>query len=200
MVNYQQGKIYKIYSNIDESICYVGSTTKLLLCQRMVEHRKAYNKWKEGIITKTTSYDLFEQFGVENCIIELIELFPCNSKDELSKKEGEYIRLLNCVNRKIQGRTKKEYYEDNKERRHNNYINNIEKIKEYRFINKDRRSEYNKQYRQDNLKQISERQQKQRQEKNKIKITCGCGSIITIDAKTRHEQTIKHKKYLESLN
>jgi hypothetical protein len=200
MVNYQDSKIYKIFSNMDSSICYVGSTTNINLSRRMAKHRDHYKQWKEGKITKTTSFDLFEQFGVENCIIELIELFPCNSKDELSKKEGEYIRLLNCVNRKIQGRTKKEYYEDNKERRHNNYINNMEKIKEYRFINKDRRSEYNKQYRQDNLKQISERQQKQRQEKNKIKVTCGCGSIITIDAKTRHEKTMKHKQYLESLN
>ena len=115
MVNYQEGKIYKIYSTIDDSICYVGSTTKKLLCQRMVEHRKDYRRWKEGKRNDTvSSFNLFDKFGMENCIIELLKLYPCNSKDELNRKEGEYIKSLNCVNRCIAGRTvqeqKKEYY------------------------------------------------------------------------------------------
>ena len=35
-------------------------------------------------------YDLFAEFGYENCKIELIELYPCNSKAELHAREGFY--------------------------------------------------------------------------------------------------------------
>ena len=59
MVNYQLGKIYKIYSHIDSNICYIGSTCSKFLCQRMTQHRKAYERWKIGKVPKTTSYDLF---------------------------------------------------------------------------------------------------------------------------------------------
>ena len=111
MVKYQQGKIYKIVSNTDDDVCYVGSTTKHYLSQRMENHRRGYRCWENGGKNKNfvTSFELFEKYGVENCHIELIEIFPCNSKDELTKKEAYYIRLLNCVNKVIPNRTKKEY-------------------------------------------------------------------------------------------
>jgi ribosome-interacting GTPase 1 len=64
---------------------------------------------------KTTSYDLFDEYGLENCKIVLIESFPCSSKDELIAKEAHYIRTLECVNKVIPKRTNKEYKEDNKE-------------------------------------------------------------------------------------
>ena len=47
--------------------------------------------------------------------IEVIQKCPCNDKDELRKKEGEYIRLLKpSFNSSIAGRTKQEYENENK--------------------------------------------------------------------------------------
>ena len=41
---------------------------------------------------KTTAIDIyiyiFNEFGIENCKIELIENYPCQSKEELFKREG----------------------------------------------------------------------------------------------------------------
>ena len=51
--------------------------------------------------------------------------------------------------------------------------------------------EYNKQYREANKVQITE--------KRKEKYTCACGSSSTIHHKSDHEKTNKHKKYLASL-
>jgi len=123
MVNYQEGKIYRIVSNRDDEIFYVGSTTKKYLSQRMDSHRGCYKSWKNGKGYKVTVYDLFEKYGIENCHIELLQLFPCDSKDELTKKEGEYIRILNCVNKIKPNRTLQEkktyyqiYYKNNKTR------------------------------------------------------------------------------------
>ena len=87
----------------------------------------------------TTSFILFEEYGVENCIIELIEAKPCIDINEQAKLEGSYIRTLECVNKNIPGRTRKEYYQDNKER-----------FKEYYQDNKEERKETVAQYREDN--------------------------------------------------
>ena len=115
MVNYNNGQIYKIEDLVGEMF-YIGSTTKSRLCQRMVEHRAAYERWKAGKCGKVTSFDIFEKYGIKNCRIVLIENYPCESKDELTSREAHYIRTVVCVNKAIPGRTDEQYYQDNKEK------------------------------------------------------------------------------------
>jgi len=115
MVNYQNGKIYKIESNLGDKV-YIGSTTKQYLSQRMVSHRKNYMRWKSGKRDLTTSFLLFDEYGIENCQIVLLETCSCDSKDALHAREAYYIRALKCVNKCIPGRTSKEYDNDNKDR------------------------------------------------------------------------------------
>ena len=114
MVNYRNSKVYKIWSTQGDNI-YIGSTTKQYLSQRMDKHRSSYKVYKSGKYHFVSSFLLFEEYGLENCFIELLEAKECNSKDELHKLEGNYIRELECVNKRIAGRNKKEYYDDNKE-------------------------------------------------------------------------------------
>ena len=111
MVNYSNTKIYKIWSTQGPHI-YIGSTTKEYLSQRMDKHRSNY---KSKTALKTTSKLIFEEYGIENCFIELLEAKDCKDKHELSQLEGHYIRTLDCVNKNIAGRTCKEWYQDNKE-------------------------------------------------------------------------------------
>ena len=108
MVNYNNGKIYKI-EDLAGEMCYIGSTTKEKLCQRMVNHRAKYTLWKSGKTNKVIVYDIFDKYGVENCRIILIENCPCESKDQLTSREAHYIRTIACVNKYIPGRTQKEY-------------------------------------------------------------------------------------------
>jgi hypothetical protein len=82
----------------------------------MTAHRGDYYKWKRGSHGHTTFFVLFDEYGVENCSIELLDAKDCKSKDELKQLEGKYIRDLSCVNKLIVGRTMKEYREDNKEK------------------------------------------------------------------------------------
>ena len=96
--NYEQSKIYKIYSHCGDKI-YIGSTTKNLLSQRMATHRSDYKTWKKGESKFSKSYLLFDEYGIENCIIELLEYKPCKNKDELIKLEGIYTGELECVNK-----------------------------------------------------------------------------------------------------
>jgi hypothetical protein len=115
-MNYKNGKIYKIESHVGDKI-YIGSTTKQYLSQRLVHHRSDYKSWQNGTrLNRVNSFILFEEYGVENCQIVLLETFPCNSKDELHSREAHYIKTITCVNRAIPNRTQKEYKIDNEER------------------------------------------------------------------------------------
>ena len=110
MVNYQNGKIYKI-EDLNGEMCYYGLTTKERLCKRMAEHRAKYGGWKKdpAKYSPTSSFKIFEKYGVENCRIVLMELCPCDTKDELSIREAYYIRNFLCVNKNIPDRKQPEY-------------------------------------------------------------------------------------------
>jgi adenylate kinase family enzyme len=61
-------------------------------------------------------FDLFNEFGIDNCKIELLEIYPCNSKMELEAREGYHQRLNECINKRMEGRAKKQYCQDNKDK------------------------------------------------------------------------------------
>ena len=144
MVNYANGKIYKIVCNITGKV-YIGSTT-LSLSQRLVQHRTDYNRWKNGKRDFTTSFGIIENGNYD---IVLIEEYPCENKENLYQRERFYIESINCVNKYIPTRTLKEYY-----------IENADKIKEYHKIyyidNADKIKEQKKLYHQKNKEKIKE--------------------------------------------
>ena len=114
MNKYHNGKTYKIIDN-SYTKQYIGSTTEKL-SQRMTRHRSDYRRHLDGRrLYKISVFDLFDEFGIENCKIELIEYCKCDSKDELIRREGEIIKNSDCVNKQIAGRTQKEYQQDNYE-------------------------------------------------------------------------------------
>ncbi len=109
MPDYTKGKIYSIRSYQTDEI-YIGSTTQAL-SMRIGGHRANYKKYLNDKYEYITSFKIIKY---DDCYIELIELCSCNSKEELFKKEGEFIRSMKCVNRCIAGRTRKEYHEEHK--------------------------------------------------------------------------------------
>ena len=117
-IDYKTGKIYKVKGPtiiVDEVAqepkCYIGSTADKL-SSRMNGHRNAYKIYLRTKKGKCTIFDLFDEFGVENCKIELIENFECETVDQLKRREGEIQeQTVNRVNHNIAGRTLKETYE-----------------------------------------------------------------------------------------
>ena len=97
--DYQNSKIYKIESHQGNKV-YIGSTTEKTLARRMACHRSHYKGWKDGKRYRVSSYYLFDEYGLENCNIVLVENYPCNTKDELTIREQFYIKNTeNCVNK-----------------------------------------------------------------------------------------------------
>jgi len=132
---YENGKIYKIV-DVGYNMCYYGSTVQSL-ANRMAGHRINYSGYLLNKDTRRqcTVVQIFDTYGIDNCKIELIELYPCTNKMELRRKEGEYIKNNLCVNKNIAGRTTKEYWIDNKEKM-------LSKNREWVDNNRERRKEY----------------------------------------------------------
>ena len=193
MVNYTNSKVYKIWSTQGDMI-YVGSTTKQYLSQRMDKHRTDYKCWKDNKSSFITSFKLFDLYGLENCFIELIEAKECNTKDELKQIEGKYIRELVCVNKRVEGRTKKEWREENKETIKQHYQDNKNQLlqyqKEYFESNKEKVLEQQKLYKNNNKDKINQRKIR--------KYECECGGKYNHDNKSTHQKTIKHCQFIES--
>tara|TARA_R110000787_G_scaffold258125_1_gene363307 strand:+ start:69 stop:620 length:552 start_codon:yes stop_codon:yes gene_type:complete len=183
MPDYQKGKIYKLWSpqGTNEEV-YYGST-----CDEL-RFRKNGHKQKSNYCS---SKILFEKY--DDVRIELVEDYPCNNKQELNKKEGEYIRENKCLNKYISGRTLKEYRQDNKEKIQEYHKNNKEKIQEYHKIwrenNTEVKKDYNKEYYENNKECLLN--------KYKKKVTCECGFILNKNNIKRHQKSSKHIKLME---
>lgn len=146
---YQNSKIYKVV-DVGYNKCYIGSTYEEL-SQRMARHRQQYKEYLEGKNAhRITCFQLFEEFGITNCKIELLEYYPCSDKFELRKREGHYIQSNQCVNKYIAGRTPKEWVCDNK-------VKVQEYKKHYNEQHKQAIKEHSKQYYQENKDILKEK-------------------------------------------
>ena len=227
MVNldfYKNGKIYKIVCN-KTGLIYVGSTCKKL-CQRLAGHREKYRAYLKGMYTYVTSFKILENDDYD---IILLELFPCDSKEQLTARERFYIESMQCVNKIVPTRTleeykiqfgedirqkKQEFYELNKEsileKAKQNYIDNreikLEKQKEYSKLNADKIKEYKKEYVLNNKEKIKQgREEFYKNNKDKINsersiiFNCECGTACTLSHKARHNKSLKHIDYINTL-
>ncbi len=183
MPDYNKGKIYTIRCTEDTALIYVGSTTQLL-SQRWTDHKKGCNNEKSSMY-HTKLFETIRKIGLEKFYIELYEDYPCESKENLLKREGEIIRQIATLNSKIEGRKWPEYYADNKEHRsqtHKEWYDKnrekvLKKVKDYCIENKEKLNEY-----------------------RTSKCLCECGQYISYTHMSRHKQTKTHMDIMEGSN
>ena len=187
--DYANGRIYKIepICEHDENEVYYGSTCQLL-CKRMDKHRSDYKCWLNGKRDKFSSFDLFEKYGVENCKIYLVELYPCETKEELLSREGYYIKNNMCVNKYVAGNQLavgiKEYHQIYRDQHKDK---NIEYCKIYRENNKQKLKDKRTIYAAKNIDKIKEYSQ--------TKNVCSCGGKYTNHDRPKHYRTKIHIKW-----
>ena len=183
MNRYNNGKIYSIRSHQTDDV-YIGSTC-MPLSKRLYGHKSNYKVWFVGKHGYCTAYEVIKY---DDCYIELIEGYPCENKQQLLQREGELIRSLPCVNKRIAGNTMccedhtaycKKYYKQNKESILSKRKEHYEQNKEHICFMKH-----------------------QQYEKNKADIlstvTCEiCKCEITKGGLARHNQTKKHLHNLQ---
>eukprot|EP00732_Lithocolla_globosa_P006646 Lithocolla_globosa_v1_NODE_7849_length_894_cov_3.998808.p1 type:complete len:196 gc:universal NODE_7849_length_894_cov_3.998808:806-219(-) len=188
MPDYSKAKIYKIVCNETDDV-YIGSTCQPLF-KRMYGHRMNYRNWKSGKQRLTTSFKILKYDSAQ---IVLIEVYPCQSKEELHARERSWIEQFNYVNKYIPTRTKKEYRQVNTDKI-------SERHRRYHQANNERINEKSRQYYQDNIERINERQRQYYQSNSERLSTpneCECGGCFTRANKTKHK-TKKHQHWLST--
>jgi len=171
MIDYKNGKIYQIVCNETGEI-YVGSTVQDLEIRLRTHKTSANACCSKQIIDRNNYY------------IELLETYPCNSQFELDRKEGEYQRVIECINHRIAGRTRKEWEQDNKEALAKNK-------REYYQNNKEALAKNKREYYQNNKETFKARD-------NKV-VICECGIESTKQNIARHKRSKKHIDLMANL-
>ncbi|GMF37129.1 unnamed protein product [Phytophthora lilii] len=164
------GRVYKI-SNADETIVYIGSTTKTLK-ERWWAHKANYNRWVDGKVDRcpATIFPHFQEHGIDNFSIHLISDHEVEDKRQLHEFEQLVIDSTTCVNRQPAYRTHEQrvqyqhdYYRDNK-------AQILEQARQYRENNKEAKNARDMEYYRANRERILERTSE--------KINCACGARI----------------------
>lgn len=159
MPDYSKGKIYRIVCN-ETGEQYIGSTTQTLA------HRLAKHRNNAKIPNQQCSSKQIIERG--NYAIVLIEECQCENKEQLERRERHFIETLDCVNRYVPTRTRKEYCRDNyemiAEKRRKYEADNRQRLRErqrlYRLNNKEKTDEYQRTYVEANRDWINENQRK----------------------------------------
>ena len=157
-MDYSKTVIYKIVcKDVDIKECYVGQTTSF---DKRKSHHKSDCNNVNGKYYNLYVYQFIREYnGWDNWSMIEIEKFNAIDKLDANKRERYWIETLqSTLNKYLPTRTKKEYYEENKEQ-----------IKEYYEQNKEQIKEQKKQYREQNKEQIS-KQKKQYCEQHKEQI------------------------------
>jgi len=192
--NYENGKIYIIYSPHSDNH-YIGSTTTDLKT-RLDRHIYYYKQFCDN--DKCAHYvSAFEVLKFGDVEIELICDYPSKNQKELLKAEGYVIRDFrknqgkNCVNQRVAGRSNNENYHENKER-----ISAERKIKHKERMEND--GEYVKKTRAFSRLFYSKNKDVMNKKASQ-KITCQCGVIHRRAYKASHIKTKGHLAYINNL-
>ena len=196
-IKYESTIIYKIQSNSNKELVYIGHTTNFT-------KRKAYHKYNSicempskqtklyQMIRSNGGWDEFEMMPIKNVRC----LNSVEARIEEEKCRLEYSANLNMIravkNEEADREYRKKYKQNNKSKIRQQwkdyYQENKEHFKQYREGRKDITKEYKKEYYEKNKDEI-----------NKAKgniCVCQCGQQYTYSNKARHE---KSKKHLSSL-
>jgi hypothetical protein len=96
-LQYLCGKIYKIYCPTgDKCDVYYGSTKRPII-ERYKNHIHGYITLDKNK-NFTSSSLIFDKYGIENCIVEICEYYPCTNIHQLTSRENQYITKNKCSN------------------------------------------------------------------------------------------------------
>tara|TARA_R110002096_G_scaffold86430_1_gene198866 strand:- start:8 stop:586 length:579 start_codon:yes stop_codon:yes gene_type:complete len=179
---------YKIVNiNGDIDLCYVGSTANFK--QRQIGHKYDCNnvngvKYNRNVYKTIRKHGGWEEFKmVEVGYAEQLTSSQARVIEERYRVELKAeLNSIKCFNTPEE---KKEYLDNNKEKR-------SEYSKEYREINKDKVREHKKEYYEANKEKINE--------KLKEKITCECGCIVRKNGLPRHKRSPKHIDFINNIS
>ena len=182
------GLVYKIIHN-QSNWCYVGSTFNELR-YRWQDHKLAFSKWCENKEhNKTSCFDKFLEFGIENFKIILIKYYEVVDRLHLEMYETLWINKLKSCNRNVPFQIKY-IYNIWYRKTHKKEIS--ERDKKYRINNIEKLNKKNSEYRELHKEELNKKE-RERYQKNKDyireKIKCDeCDIVVSRSSMKRHKK------------
>lgn len=113
-IDYSKCIIYKIVcKDLDICECYIGHTTNFT--RRKIEHKSRCNTKTSEHYNQHKYKFIRDNGGWDNWDMIEIEKFCCNDSNEAKARERYWIEQIGTLNKTLPNRTRKEYYELNKE-------------------------------------------------------------------------------------
>ncbi len=157
-MGYETGKIYKLQCS--DGKYYFGSTIRPL-ASRLSSHKHASKNTETN-----NTYNHINAIGWDNVTINLVEIFPCETKQQLLQRElwfiNEHRNDILCLNtrnpvtdnktpeaKQIHKDKCRQYYQ-----RHRDEI--LQKRSDYQLENREKRTEYNREYCKQNNEKLKE--------------------------------------------
>lgn len=188
-----KGSVYKIFIESHPNIIYVGSTINTLEI-RWQAHKDGFKKYLIDRSKIVSIFPYFESLGIDNFQIKLIKEYDIIDKKHLLAYEQLWINKLKPINiqkhlyktRNIIRTLDRIDYNKNREK-------HLQVCKEYYANNSEVIKARVRNYREKNIEKIRERKKKT--------YICPCepNNEKNYEHKSRHEKTLKHQKYLQSL-
>jgi hypothetical protein len=207
-MEYSKGHIYKIICSLDSNFVYIGSTFTTMR-QRWKGHKDHYTRFLKDGCKNMSTYKYYDKYGIQNFKIILIKSYNVcrNSQRDNAhlrayeqlwiNKTKQSVNLQNAFNPLLKMDIKiyrKEYQVNNKEKISKNkaeyHINNKEKLNEKSKKHYENNKEKYKEYIVNNKEKINKRERE--------KITCECGSIISKKCIPKHIKSKKHLKLMQN--
>jgi hypothetical protein len=156
--------------------------------------------------------EIRENGGWDNYSMVEVEKYPCKDENEARSRERYWYENLNSqLNMIFPQRNLSEWYQANKEEKHQYYDDNKVKIliqaKERYENNREAKMAYRKNYCDENREKIAAKKKIYREKnlgiikaRDSKEFLCGCGRTICVGAKNLHSKSQVHIKHLESNN
>ena len=176
MSHYEQAKIYKLCSEVDDKF-YVGSTTSPLH-KVVYMHKLASKKYPNRSV-----YIHFNSFNWQTVKPILIENYPCKSKEELVARERYWYDKLCPQLKTFCPPTNDEEIREYKR----------ERAREYRVDNLEKERERGREYYSNNIERC-------RANSSKPWTCTVCNCTIRQDTKSRHLKSAKHLAHFEDIH
>jgi predicted GIY-YIG superfamily endonuclease len=156
-MGYETGKIYRLQCS--DGNYYFGSTVRTL-ASRLSSHKHASKN-----ATTSNTYNHINAIGWDNVTITLVELFPCETKQQLLQREmlfiSEHKNDILCLNtrnpiadnspeaKQLHKDKCKEYYAEHRDEL-------LQKRRDYQIENREKRTDYNTEYRKQHSEKLKD--------------------------------------------
>ena len=176
--------IYKIYSDKGDKV-YIGSTIQSLT-KRFSHHKSHSANGKGG---RCTSYDLFDEYGAENCKIDLLE--ECEPEKRYERERFWIETTAHAVNKV---RTPRQSHDERKQAMcaymKRWIVENPEAYKERMKRNAIQQKQKQKERYVENYTHIRAQASE--------KVVCECGIVYSRSHRIRHQASVRHQDLMKN--